>query len=97
VDELRSYGINAIGCTKGPGSVDHGIKWLADLEIIIIDPLQAPLAAKEFINYALQTSRSGDIISRYPDSDNHAIDSVRYGLQQYIQQSGKRSIRVGAA
>lgn len=95
VNELRNdYGLKIIGARKGPGSVEHGVKWLSDLEEIVIDPVRCPLAAKEFVNYALETRRDGEVISRYPDKDNHSIDSVRYGLQDDI---GSRSdLKVGA-
>jgi phage terminase large subunit len=80
IAELRDeHRMNVRGASKAPGSVEHGIKWLAELEQIIIDPVRCPLAAKEFVNYALETNRNGDIISRYPDKDNHSIDTVRYG------------------
>lgn len=85
IDELRSYGMNVIKCIKGPGSVEQGVKWLADLEKIIVDPVRCPRSAKEFVNYALEVNRNGDIISKYPDKDNHCIDATRYGLQRYVQ------------
>jgi PBSX family phage terminase large subunit len=80
IDELRSFGMKIKGAKKGPGSVEFGIKFLQDLEAIIIDPERCPLAAKEFINYALETDRSGNIKSQFPDKDNHSIDCARYAL-----------------
>jgi len=81
IDELRSYGIRVTPAKKGPGSVEFGIKWLQDLEAIIIDPQRCPLAAKEFINYSLETDRSGMVKNKFPDKDNHSIDAVRYALE----------------
>ena len=81
IAELKSYGMKIKGAKKGPGSVEFGIKYLQDLEQIIIDPVGCPRAAKEFVNYALEINRNGDIVSRFPDKDNHAIDSTRYGLE----------------
>ena len=81
IDELRSYGLRVTGAKKGPGSVEFGIKWLQDLEAIIIDPLRSPLAAKEFINYALETDRNGMIKNKFPDKDDHSIDAIRYALE----------------
>jgi phage terminase large subunit len=79
IDELKlDYGWNVRGAKKPPGSVETGIKWLAELEKIVIDPTRCPLAAKEFINYALEINRQGEVVSRYPDKDNHSIDMVRY-------------------
>ena len=81
IDELRSFGMNIRGARKGPGSVEFGIKFLQDLEQIIIDPERCPLAAREFINYALETDRNGIVKSQFPDKDNHSIDSCRYALE----------------
>ena len=80
IAELKAYGMLIKGAKKGAGSVEYGVKFLQDLEQIIIDPVRCPLAAKEFINYALETDRAGEVKSRFPDKDNHAIDATRYGL-----------------
>ena len=85
IDELMlDHGLNVKACKKGPGSVETGTKWLSDLERIIIDPITCPNASREFVNYALEMNRSGDVISRYPDKDNHGIDAARYGCQDFI-------------
>lgn len=86
IDELRlDHGFKIIGAEKKQGSIEHGIKWLQELEAIIIDPVTCPLASKEFVNYSLEVNRSGEVISRFPDKNNHAIDAVRYGLEDEIR------------
>ena len=92
IDELRSFGMKIKGAKKGPGSVEFGIKFLQDLEAIIIDPERCPLAAREFINYSLETDRNGIVKSQFPDKDNHSIDSVRYGLSEDMVQTTRRPI-----
>lgn len=94
VDELRSFGMQIKGARKGPDSVEYGIKWLQDLEAIIIDPVRCPLAAKEFVNYALEMDREGNVKSRFPDKDNHSIDAARYGLADDMQYG--RELRTGS-
>jgi PBSX family phage terminase large subunit len=85
IDDLHDeYNMNIIGAEKYPGSVDHGTKYLADLEEIIIDPVRCPRAATEFVNYALNVDRQGKPISKYPDKDNHTIDAMRYLLSLQI-------------
>jgi phage terminase large subunit len=97
IAELRNdHGLKIRECMKGPGSVEHGVKWLSELGEIIIDPVACPLAAREFTNYALATNRAGDVISRYPDKDNHAIDSARYGLMDEIRSTAKKPAAVEA-
>lgn len=91
IAELRNdHGLKIREATKGPGSVEHGIKWLSELTEIVIDPLTCPMMAKEFTNYALTVTRSGDIVSRYPDKDNHSIDASRYGLMDEIRSTPKK-------
>lgn len=98
IDELRNdFGLRVVGATKGQGSVENGTKWLADLEKIVIDPTRAPLAAKEFVNYALEVSRAGDVISKYPDKDNHSIDAARYGCEDLIGVQTARRVAISFA
>ena len=86
IDELRGdYGMRIKGAKKGPGSIEHGIKFLQDLEQIIIDPERCPMAAKEFINYALERDKSGEVKSKFPDKDDHSIDACRYALSEDMQ------------
>jgi PBSX family phage terminase large subunit len=89
IDEVKSYGMKIIGAKKGPGSVESGVKFLQDMEQIIIDPVRCPLAAREFINYALETDRNGEIKNKFPDKDNHSIDSIRYALEDDMPKPDK--------
>lgn len=81
IDEVKSYGMKIIGAVKGPGSVESGIKFLQDMEQIVIDPVRCPRAAKEFINYALEMTRAGEVKNTFPDKDNHSCDAIRYALE----------------
>lgn len=93
IAEFRSYGINVQGAKKGPDSVDYGIKFLQDLEEIVIDPVRCPNTAREFQNYELDRDQHGEFIARYPDRDNHSIDAIRYSLEPYI--GAPRELRTG--
>jgi len=94
IAELKSYGMRIKGAKKGPDSVDYGIKFLSEeIEEIIIDPERCPRAAKEFINYALETDKNGEVISTYPDKDNHTIDAVRYALEDDMRQASIKILR----
>lgn len=91
IAELKSYGMRIKGAKKGPDSVDYGIKFLSEeIEEIIIDPERCPRAAKEFINYALETDKNGEIKNVYPDKDNHTIDAARYGLEDDMKQASMK-------
>lgn len=88
---LRTRGLRVIGARKGPDSVEHGMKWLQTLSAIIIDPVACPFAAKEFSQYEYDRDRSGNIVPRYPDRNNHTIDAVRYAMESV---SGQKSALV---
>lgn len=90
IEELRSRGVQALGVKKGPGSVDHGIRWLQELGKIVIDPERTPNTAREFAGYEYRLDKYGNFLSEYPDKDNHTIDATRYALEPEI---GKRALR----
>ena len=90
IDEMRGYGLRVTGAKKGPDSVAYGIKWLSDLEEIIIDPARCPETAREFSGYALARDREGRFLSNYPDKDNHHIDAVRYACEGDTNRRGVR-------
>lgn len=81
IAEFNDLGLRMIGAKKGPGSVEHGMKFLEDLDEIIIDDKRCPNTAREFLNYELDRDKEGNFKADYPDRDNHSIDAVRYALE----------------
>ena len=80
--ELENRGINVLPCRKGRDSIMHGIKWLQNLNEILIDVDRCPNAFREFSYYEYEKIPGTDeFTSRLPDKDNHAIDSVRYMME----------------
>ena len=82
IDEMKDYGINITGAEKGPGSVEHGEKWLDELNKIVIDPNRTPNIAREFENIDYDTDKDGNIRNRLVDKDNHTIDGTRYACER---------------
>lgn len=89
VADYRSYGLSCRGAEKGPGSVEYSMKWLQSLAEIVIDPERCPHTAKEFSEYEYERSKDGEIISGYPDLNNHSIDAVRYGMSPIWKKRGR--------
>jgi len=89
IGDFREWDFNMHGAVKGPGSVEYGIKWLQGLTQIIIDPGRCPYTAKEFIDYEYERNKDDEIISGYPDEDNHAIDMTRYATEDIWRIRGK--------
>lgn len=89
IAELYEYGVRIRPAKKGPDSVDYGVKWLQDLDEIVIDPERCPNTAREFYNYELELDANGNFKAGFPDKDNHSIDAVRYALEDDM-----RNVRV---
>lgn len=89
IAEMRGLGIQAIGAKKGPDSVYYGIKWMQDLEEIIIDLKRCPETAREFSGYEYESDGRGGFRAAFPDRENHAIDAVRYS-----REDDMRNIRI---
>ena len=87
ISEFKDLGLRIKGAKKGPGSVEHGIKWLQDLNEIIIDPERCPNTAREFSGYELERDGNGNLKGSYPDKDNHSIDMARYAMEDAMKNS----------
>lgn len=88
VGDYRDYGAFCRPAVKGPDSVRYGIKWLQSLNAIVIDPERCPGTCKEFQNYEYERTTDGEVISSFPDADNHSIDSVRYAMERVWKRKG---------
>ena len=78
IDELKSYGVNVLPATKGPGSVNQGIAYVQDQKCSITTRSVATL--KEQRNYLWIRDRNGKVTNNPQDYDNHALDAIRYGI-----------------
>lgn len=89
VGDYRAYGLSARPAIKGPGSVEYSMKWMQSLHEIVIDPIRCPETAKEFLNYEYERDKNGEIITGYPDENNHHIDAVRYAMETVWRRKGE--------
>lgn len=82
-DELRVYGVNAIGVTKGSDSINFGIQVMQE---------QSYLVTKKSINLINELQKytwdkdkkTGNRLNKPIDNFNHAIDAVRYHEMETI-------------
>lgn len=87
VADLHAMGLSAYEAVKGPGSVEYGMKFL-QRRTIVIDRRRTPHAYDEFVGYEYERNKDGDIISGYPDANNHLIDATRYALELVSRRMG---------
>ena len=90
INEFNQKGLNVLPVKKGKDSVNRGMKWLQDLNKIVIDKRRTPNAYKEFTTYEYETDREGKYISKYPDKNNHYIDCTRYAMEKEINSKELR-------
>ena len=88
ISDYKSYGAFIRGAEKGPDSVNYGMKWLQSLNHIYIDKRRCPNTFREFTRYEYERDKDDNVISGYPDRDNHHIDAVRYALERFYKRRG---------
>jgi PBSX family phage terminase large subunit len=86
IHEFRQHGLRVKAAKKGPDSIEYGIKFLQDLEEIIIDDTRCPNTAHEFLTYELDKDANGNFKAKFPDLNNHSIDAVRYALNDEVMK-----------
>ena len=86
IDELRSLGLYVHGAKKGKDSINNGIQWIQDLEIIVHPRCVNFLT--EISNYMWKSDRFGKKLNEPIDDFNHLMDAMRYALEQYILGNG---------
>jgi phage terminase large subunit len=80
--ELQMAGINALGATKGEGSIIDGIERMQEFVIFVHE--DSKNAQFEFRNYKrVKDERTGEFIEMPEDKHNHCIDAIRYGVRFY--------------
>jgi PBSX family phage terminase large subunit len=82
VADYNKFGLKCVGAQKGPGSVEASMKWLQSRNKIVIDPVRCRKTAQEFSCYEYERTKDGEIVSGYPDANNHNIDAVRYAVER---------------
>ena len=82
IDELRYLGLRVKAAAKGKDSIQNGIQWIQDLEIIIHP--RCPNFITEISNYTWDKDKFGNKLNRPIDDFNHLMDAMRYGLEKYI-------------
>jgi phage terminase large subunit len=89
ISHMRRSGFPMIRkARKGAGSVEEGVNFLKDFDIIV-DP-QCRHAIDELGAYSYKIDpHTGDILPVLADKKNHVIDSLRYATEERRRASGK--------
>lgn len=85
IAELGGLGLTRIrGAKKGKDSVNNGIQWIQDLEIIVHPRCVNFLT--EISQYQWKKDKFGKPLNE-PEGDDHLMDAMRYALEQFIQKN----------
>lgn len=86
IDELHGLGLSRIkGAKKGKDSVNNGIQWIQDFEIIVHPRCVNFLT--EISQYQWKKDKFGKPLNEPEDDNNHLMDAMRYGLEKFIQKN----------
>jgi len=76
IDEIRRYGITIKGVTKGKDSINYGIDVMQRQDYLVTT--QSTNLIKELRAYCWDTDKSGTRLNKPVDTNNHAVDALRY-------------------
>lgn len=82
-DELKDYGLKIKGAEKGKDSVNNGIQWIQDFQIIVHP--RCVNFITEISNYTWAKDKFGNKLNEPIGDFNHLMDAMRYGLEKYIR------------
>lgn len=82
IDELKGMGLRIKGAKKGKDSINNGIQWIQDLEIIVHPRCVNFLT--EISSYQWKKDKFDNKLNEPEDDNNHLMDAMRYALEKYI-------------
>ena len=82
IDELNTFQLHVTGAKKGKDSINNGIQWIQELQIIVHPRCVNFLT--EISNYTWDTDKFGKKLNVPIDDFNHLMDAMRYALEKYI-------------
>lgn len=85
IDELSGLGLRIKGAKKGKDSINNGIQWIQDLEIVIHPRCVNFLT--EISQYQWKKDKFGKSLNEPEDDNNHLMDAMRYALERFIQKN----------
>jgi phage terminase large subunit len=88
IDSLSAKGVRVRGAMKGKDSINAGIDFLLEFEIVVNSHLVE--FKTEFENYSWQVNKDGKTLNKPVDDWNHFIDSLRYAVEHFYIK-GKRT------
>lgn len=93
IDYIRAKGVKVDGALKGRDSINAGINFLLEYEIIVNAHLVDFMV--EFNNYSWALDKDGKSTNKPCDDFNHFIDSLRYSAESIMRPNEAPQLIVG--
>ena len=93
IRQLQNHGVNAVGAKKGKGSVETSYRWLKGIKIVLSP--KCVNTKQELQVHKWKEDRNGEPTTKPEDKNNHAVDAIRYGTEEYWQ--GQEQFFIGKA
>jgi|TARA_R100001530_G_scaffold10633_1_gene10460 phage terminase large subunit len=84
IDEIRKFGVNIIGATKGQGSVNRGIDYVQSQRMSVTK--QSTNTIRCYRNYLWEVDKDGKILNKPSHDYSDPLDATRYGLSGFINK-----------
>lgn len=85
IDRLKMLGVNCRAAMKGRDSVNAGVDFLCEYEIIVNAHLVEYMT--EFNNYCWAVDKDGKATNKPVDDFNHFIDALRYSVEHHMRNA----------
>lgn len=97
IDYVRRHGFSKIyGAAKGKGSIEDGIEWLKNYDIIVHPRCKHTI--DELTLYCYKTDKdTGKVLPILEDKDNHVIDALRYANEGHRRAQHTEAVNVSYA
>lgn len=82
--ELQGFGLRISAAKKGADSINNGVQWIQDFEIIVHPRCVNFLT--EISVYQWKKDKFGKRLNKPEDDNNHLMDAMRYGVEKFISR-----------
>lgn len=91
IQDISNYGYRIKGANKGKDSINFGISLMQEQRFLVTK--RSINLIKELRSYIWDSDREGNQINKPIDSQNHAIDAIRYYFASKNKLSGQYDVR----
>jgi phage terminase large subunit len=89
ISHMNNNGFNIMGAKKGAGSVESGVKWLQDYDIVVHERCKETISELALYSYK-EHKDTKKPTPKLVDANNHLIDAIRYASEDLINNFNRK-------